>query len=287
MTILFIVLVLALISLGGLVYAANETDSITIEKADKINTDSMVKVQKQAIDSLKDEINKIKSSNDSDRSSLRVYLFIGLVCIVIFILLFVLAFLTLAEKASKKRVNFYYKELNTAIYKTKEEFRGAGQQSKSSSKQEFQQRKTNGKGGKDQRYQGYERRNTDVTSSQQHSQSIFAPKPEKKPIEKVVYLKNNEGDVFISISEQQQETSTFKVIYNPEDKFNFGELHVIGKIDVLKVMKKESRDCSIKLVKSSCDWNEASEYTQDHAGQVRRDGDFWTILIPVEIILKK
>ena len=288
MTIFFIVLVLAFVSFGALVYAGNRQDSIKIEKTEKVAKDSLIKAQIEAIDSLRIEMTRIQKSLEDDHSSLRIILFVGAVAVVIFMLLFVLTFLWLTEKASKKRLHYYVDELESKIYKAKEESREVSSHDKGTNTGQVSRQQTpQRKGGNEKWHQGNGRQKND-------GRPTPPPPPEKivepnvpRPIEKVVYLKNNVGDIFTSISEQPQETSTFKVVYNPDDKSNIGELHIIGKILDLKVMNKESRDCSIKLVKSSCDWNEAYEYSQDHAGKVRREGDVWTILNPVEIILKK
>ena len=112
-------------------------------------------------------------------------------------------------------------------------------------------------------------------------------KPGKNQVIKELYMANNEGDMFIGFSDSPKDDSTFLIKYKPDDPSNQGELHVIGSVGVLRVIKTESRDESLKIVGNSCPWKEAKEYEQVQAGLVVKKNDVWKIINPVEIILRK
>ena len=122
---------------------------------------------------------------------------------------------------------------------------------------------------------------------QENPASQAEPIEERKPTRKILYLVNNDKELFIRSSEQRLDNTPFVIEYDPYDGSNQGILSIIGAIEVLKVMNSESRDFSIKVVKPNCTWNEATRYEQKDTGLVEKYESGWRIVKPVEITLIK
>lgn len=282
MIIVILVFFMALCSYGAKVYAENKIESTHVEGVDSLMADSIYNSGIAAIDStyqtIKDEIDSIKSNI----SSIRTIMFVSLAAILILLLLLVLAFFSLANKASKKKLENKYDKLNAKIESVKEEVRWESAKPKrdetyrpreTREKDMSQQKKGNGK--------------PSVAPSPPIKEKEISSKQEKVRLKKEIYVEANMDDIFLNPSDQKQERSVFVIEYDPEARDHSGDLSVIGNISALRVMNKDSRGCSIKLVKSSCNWTDATDYEQAHVGRVIKDNDVWKIIYPVEIELKK
>ena len=352
MTLIFILISFVLACYGTKVYADNK-DSINITEKTVDMPDSLLKEEIKAIQAanttLKQEVNKITS----DLSTLRFLFIVCILAILILSLLILLAFLKIADKASKKGVSENFDRLNIKIDKTREELHGNKGQSvpafnnttqevienpveinsweilrdkhkryvlqitfkgisqpyaKVISEREAKMAKQNQYRVKEIIEKYFKNEIEQIRSRKIQDDSTYAPqreqtdqidtstqepsqkedeKPGKKQVIKELYMANNEGDMFIGFSDSPKDDSTFLIKYNPDDPSNQGELHAIGSVGVLRVIKAESRDESLKVVGNSCTWKEAKEYEQIKAGSVEKKNDVWKIINPVEIILKK
>ena len=284
MTIVILVLFIALFSYGAKVYADNRTDSTHVEGTSTVMADSIYDAEITAIDTtyqtIKEEVDAIKSNI----SSIKIIMFVCLAAILILLLLLVLAFFSLANKASKKKLENKYDKLNAKIESVKEEVRW--ESAKPKRDETYRPRETIEKDMSQQK-KGNEK--PTVASNPPMKEKEITPMQEKGRVKKGIYVEANTDDIFLNPSDQKQERSVFVIEYDPEAKDHSGDLSVIGPISALRVMNKESRGCSIKLVKSSCNWADATDYEQTHVGRVlkEKDNNVWKIIYPVEIELKK
>ncbi len=290
MTIVFLVLIVAFVSYGSMVYAANKVDTTQVKKETVNKTDSLLRTEILAVQAVNDSLRQEISSMKSDLSLIKTICYIAACAIIILLLLIVIAFLQLAKKAGKRRVQENYEKLRDKIEKLKNDVTWSNVQSRSSSSNHSSSQRNNDESA----YQP-----KDVRSVQSKERfNIQKPKDntppekeakieEKRHVLKEVYLTNNEDDLFLRSFEQKHDGSNFLIEYDPDDKSNMGDLSVIGNIEALRVMNRESRECSLRVVKSKCTWREATDYSQVHVGQVVKYQDAWKILSPVEITLKK
>ena len=292
MTIAILVLFLALLSYGTIVYAQNKVDSAKVEN-NSVKKDSLLEQEiALQIEATKDSLQQEISSLKSDITSIRSICFIGACVIIILLLLFVLAFILLAKKASTKRLEENYDKLRSKIEKAKDDMRWEATQSRQTSTRRDEQNRPK-KSHDDSPYMpkpnasDKEKQPTAQNSDKKHTESGNDHKTEKKQIIKELYLSNNDGDIFTKSFEKKQDGCNFLIEYDPEDKTAMGDLNVIGGLNALRVMNTESRDKSIKVVKSNCTWTEATDYAQVHVGKVRIYKTGWMIMNPVEIELKK
>jgi hypothetical protein len=282
MTIVILVLFIALFSYGAKVYADNRTDSTHVEGTSTVKADSIYDAEITAIDTtyqtIKEEVDAIKSNI----SSIKIIMFVCLAAILILLLLLVLAFFSLANKASNKKLANNFGELNAKIERAKKDILWESVNPKRA--ETYRPRETREKDMSQQK-KGNER--PIVASNPPIKEKEITPRQEKGRAKKEIYVEANMDDIFLNPSDQKQERSVFVIEYDPEAKDHSGDLSVIGPISALRVMKKESRGFSIKLVKSNCNWTDASDYEQTHVGRVLKDNDVWKIIYPVEIELKK
>ena len=116
MIILFFVLTLAFLCFGSLIYAANKPDTTNVEnKVDK--PDSLIQKEIKTLQAVKASLEKDVESLKADVSQMRFLFSISACGILILLLLLVLAFMKIADKASKKRLSHCYDELNGRIEK--------------------------------------------------------------------------------------------------------------------------------------------------------------------------
>ena len=352
MTLFFILISFVLACYGTKVYAENK-DSLNITEKTVDMPDSLLKEEIKAIQAanttLKQEVSKITS----DLSTLRFLFIVCILAILILSLLVILAFLKIADKASKKRLSENLDKLNIKIDKTREELRGNKGQSvptfngttqdvienpveinsweilrdkhrrfvlqitfkgvsqpyaKIISEREAKMANQNQNRLKEIIEKYFKNEIEQIRARKIQDDSTYAPpreqteeidtpsqdsfqkeddKPGKNQVIKELYMANNEGDMFIGFSDSPKDDSTFLIKYKPDDPSNQGELHAIGSVGVLRVIKTESRDESLKIVGNSCPWKEAKEYEQVQAGLVVKKNDVWKIINPVEIILRK
>ena len=333
MTLFFLLISFVLACYGTKVYADNK-DSLNITEKTVDMPDSLLKEEIKAIQAanvtLKQEMSKITS----ELSSLRFLFSVCIIAILILSLLLLLAFLKIADKASKKGVSENFDRLNTKIGMTREEIRENKGQSVSASsataqetienpveissweilrdkhrrtvlqitfkgvsqpyakvisEREAKMAKQNQNRLKEIIEKYFKTEIEQIRSRKIQDDSTYAPpseqteqidtptqepsqkeddKPGKNQVIKELYMANNEGDMFIGFSESPKDDSTFLIKYNPDDPSNQGELHAIGSVGVLRVIKTESRDESLRVVGNSCAWKEAKEYEQIQAGLV-------------------
>lgn len=282
MTIVLLMLLIALVSYGTKVYAENRPDSAGTENI-AIDTINVPRLEAVVVDSafqaMKEEVDSIKY----DISSLKSILFICAGAILILLLLIILAFFKLADKASNKKLSMKYEKLYSKIEKATDEMRW-----------------NSVKPRREESYKPHDSRKSDEQpkkAEENPKPKSEDTKPEKTPekpqpaevrnVKKEIYVGTNQDDIFVGFTDQKLDKSVFVIEYDPEDKSHMGDLSVIGNINTLRVINKESRDKSIRIVKSDCAWAEAKDYILDHVGTVVKNNDVWQILNPVDIILKK
>lgn len=292
MTIAFLVLFLAMFSYGLVIKAENKIDTTNVEnqataKPDSLEQDVALEIQ-ATYESMQQEISTLKS----DISSLKSICFIGACVVIILLLLVVLVFIRLANKASKKRLDASCENLHRRIDKMKDDIQWKNVQSHHATARRDEQdrpRKSHDDAPYKPKANASDKEKQPIApgSENKHSESSNEHKPERKQIIKELYLSNNDGDIFTKSFEKKQDGCNFLIEYDPEDKTAMGDLNVIGGLNALRVMNTNSRDLSIKVVKSNCTWTEATDYAQVHVGKVRMFKGGWMIVNPVEIELKR
>lgn len=294
MTIMVFVFFVALLSYGMRVYAQEKKNSVNVEQTTSTknveNQDSILKAQ---VDSLHATINTLEDRFAAMQQEKNIFSVISvkmavsiLLCLVLLLLLLqVIALVKLAKKASQKDLDRKYEELRSKYYKFKDEDTLNNVKPASQGKGERWPRSN-----QRDSYAGTQPIKTSSTKEEQRKEESRKENGEKevKNIEKTLYCRNNEGDLFVVTSESREETSTFIIEYNPEDKSQNGVLSYIGTLANLKTMQPKSRDESFKILSNSCALHDASDLELKHEGKVIKTPDgAWKILNAIEIILKK
>ena len=290
MTILFFVFFVALLSFGARVYAQEKKDTVKVEQSvnDKdINQDSLLRAQ---VDSLQAPVDTMNASFKEMQQDKKIFsfltvknAFIILLCLTLIILLIqILAFVKLANKVSK--LDTAYDRLKHKIEKVKDDVKWENVQSSNKRQDDRHYHPTQ------QRKDPYADQNPPVS----HNEKELSKKDEQKQqekkqrIEKSVFCKNNEGEIFVPpFSNTKDDATTFVIEYDPEQKTPTGTLSYIGNIKKFTGMNQESRNKAFKIEYKDCTLADARVVEMSKPGQVIFNNDYWSIVIPVKVILKK
>lgn len=292
MTILFFVFFVALLSFGARVYAQEKKDTVKVEQSvnDKaIYQDSLLRAQ---VDSLKATVDTMNASFKEMQQDKKIFsfltvknAFIILLCLTLIILLIqILAFVKLANKVSKKKLDTAYDRLKYKIEKVKNDVKWENVQSSNKRQDDRHYHPTQ------QRKDPYADQNPPVSHNEKEQSKKDEQKQQEKKqrIEKSVFCKNNEGEIFVPpFSNTKDDATTFVIEYDPEQKTPTGTLSYIGNIKKFTGMNQESRNKAFKIEYKDCTLADARVVEMSKPGQVIFNNDYWSIIIPVKVILKK
>ncbi len=290
MTILFFVFFVALLSFGARVYAQEKKDTVKVEQSvnDKdINQDSLLRAQ---VDSLQATVDTMNASFKEMQQDKKIFsfltvknAFIILLCLTLIILLIqILAFVKLANKVSK--LDTAYDRLKHKIEKVKDDVKWENVQSSNKRQDDRHYHPTQ------QRKDPYADQNPPVSHNEKEQSTKDEQKQQEKKqrIEKSVFCKNNEGEIFVPpFSNTKDDATTFVIEYDPEQKTPTGTLSYIGNIKKFTGMNQESRNKAFKIEYKDCTLADARVVEMSKPGQVIFNNDYWSIIIPVKVILKK
>jgi len=292
MTILFFVFFVALLSFGARVYAQEKKDTVKVEQSvnDKaIYQDSLLRAQ---VDSLKATVDTMNASFKEMQQDKKIFsfltvknAFIILLCLTLIILLIqILAFVKLANKVSKKELDTAYDRLKNKIEKVKNDVTWKNVQSSNKRQDDRHYHPTQ------QRKDPYADQNPPVSHNEKEQSKKDEQKQQEKKqrIEKSVFCKNNEGEIFVPpFSNTKDDATTFVIEYDPEQETPTGTLSYIGNIKKFTGMNHESRNKAFKIEYKDCTLADARVVEMSKPGQVIFNNDYWSIIIPVKVILKK